>query len=823
MTRIIVRNLPDRVTKEKLHEIFSQKGTVTDIQLKFTKSGKFRKFAFIGYQTQEQADAAVEFLNRSYINTSRIEIEQCKGLADPEKPRSWSKHAPDSSAFKRKQEESGLEEKEAKQMKKDDKKKIKDPKLEKLLTEYKDDPMFKEFVEAVLPENNTLLEISEKENHETTEEDNTKLADKSISDLEYLKVKTGQENLTIGKDKEKEEVNDSLKDKKQPKKIKLFTVKVKGLPYKLKKSEIKAFLDVKPFTIRKALGSAGVIYVGFKTENGMKKALHKNRSFFSGKRISVKECKDEENAEDTNITNEKWEQQEAKLKNEETVAESGRIFIRNLPYVVSEDDIKALFEKFGPISDIVLPIDSFTRKPKGFGIVTFVMPEHAARAFSELDGTVFQGRMLHLLPGIDNKKEEESEDTTTNYKLKKLKKDKKNAGCSKNWNTFFVNENALAAAMADTYNTTKENVLGDTGNAAVRLALGETQIINKMKEFLEENGVCLESLNDITNCTRSKTVILVKNLPFGTKADEMRSKFAEFGELARVVLPPNGVTAIVEFIEPSEAKKAFRKVAYSKFKNVPMYLEWAPEKIFKNAPPNKVVNEGESAEKEKNEEPVKKTEEENKKGTTIFVKNLNFSTEENSLRKHFSKCGKILSVTIAYKKDPKNPGKKLSLGYGFIQFSSKQEADKALKSLQFSKLEDHTLELKRSNRVTKQDDSNFRNFAANSNKPSTKILVKNVPFQATQKEVFDLFKVFGEIKAVRLPKKMVGTGSHRGFCFIEYHTVHDAKRAFKALSQSTHLYGRRLVLEWASRDDDDVDVIRTKTAERFKTGIEKNF
>lgn len=276
------------------------------------------------------------------------------------------------------------------------------------------------------------------------------------------------------------------------------------------------------------------------------------------------------------------------------------------------------------------------------------MPEHAARAFSELDGIVFQGRMLHLLPGIDTRKENEAEDTSTNYKLKKLKKEKKNAGCSKNWNTFFVSENALAAAMADTYNTTKESVLKDTGNAAVRLALGETQIINKMKEFLEENGVCLESLNDMTNCARSKTVILVKNLPFGTNADEMRQKFAEFGELARVVLPPNGVTAIVEFIEPSEAKKAFRKVAYSKFKNVPMYLEWAPEKIFKNAASKKISEEvkSEGAEKEE-EEAVKKIEEEKKvtfepdyiplngsslEGTTIFVKNLNFSTTENILK-----------------------------------------------------------------------------------------------------------------------------------------------------------------------------------------------
>lgn len=46
-----------------------------------------------------------------------------------------------------------------------------------------------------------------------------------------------------------------------------------------------------------------------------------------------------------------------------------------------------------------LPIDKTTRKPKGFGIVMFMMPEHAVRAYTELDGSVLNGRMLHILPG----------------------------------------------------------------------------------------------------------------------------------------------------------------------------------------------------------------------------------------------------------------------------------------------------------------------------------------------------------------------------------------------------------------------------------------
>ena len=58
---------------------------------------------------------------------------------------------------------------------------------------------------------------------------------------------------------------------------------------------------------------------------------------------------------------------------------------------------------------------------------------------------------------------------------------------------------------------------------------------------------------------------------------------------------------------------------------------------------------------------------------------------------------------------------------------------------------------------------------------STKILVRNVPFEAKVREVRELFSVFGELKTVRLPKKLSGTGSHRGFGFIDFVTKQDAK------------------------------------------------
>lgn len=63
--------------------------------------------------------------------------------------------------------------------------------------------------------------------------------------------------------------------------------------------------------------------------------------------------------------------------------------------------IYLLLTTIGPIAEINLPVDSVSKNIKGFATITFMMPEHAVKAYGELDGSVLHGRMLHLLPGKD--------------------------------------------------------------------------------------------------------------------------------------------------------------------------------------------------------------------------------------------------------------------------------------------------------------------------------------------------------------------------------------------------------------------------------------
>lgn len=70
-----------------------------------------------------------------------------------------------------------------------------------------------------------------------------------------------------------------------------------------------------------------------------------------GKRIFVKPYINEKHSktEKVDTVPDKFRDQEESLKSEETIGESGRIFVRNLSYSTTEEDIQQLFSKYGKI------------------------------------------------------------------------------------------------------------------------------------------------------------------------------------------------------------------------------------------------------------------------------------------------------------------------------------------------------------------------------------------------------------------------------------------------------------------------------------------
>lgn len=84
------------------------------------------------------------------------------------------------------------------------------------------------------------------------------------------------------------------------------------------------------------------------------------------------------------------------------------IFVGNLNYAISEDDLKSIFEEFGELSSVKVIKDRFTSRSKGFGFVEMDNDEEAKKAIEQLNGTEVEGRDIVVNESI--KKERDNRD-----------------------------------------------------------------------------------------------------------------------------------------------------------------------------------------------------------------------------------------------------------------------------------------------------------------------------------------------------------------------------------------------------------------------------
>ncbi|QRW00441.1 RNA recognition motif protein [Ceratobasidium sp. AG-Ba] len=487
-----------------------------------------------------------------------------------------------------------------------------------------------------------------------------------------------------------------------------------------------------------------------------------------------------------------------------------RLFLRNLAYVCTEEDIRAEFSRFGAIEQIHIPLTA-ERTPKGLAYVTFMDVDSAAQALQAMDRTSFQGRLLHIMPAITRAGKEEADIRDSNVDGKKsVKKDrdakrKENAGREFNWGMLYMNSDAVLSSVAERLKISKAEILDpEASNASVRLALAETNVIEETKAFLETQGVSLDSFK---SREKSDTIILVKNIPYGTTAEDLRSMFSPFGELSRLLLPPSGTLGIVEFVHAVDAGKAFKAIAYRRIKDSIIYLERGPAKMFSKPPSDRGKSTKEpivsSAVEPIASSSTVEDDAEIPPGATLFVKNLAFATTDETLNSAFRTLPGFAFARVQTKPDPKRPGARLSMGFGFVGFRSVESAQRALSGMQGAVVDGHALQVKFAKRGDVPEKA-AGNATIGSSK-TTKMIVKNLPFEATKKDVRELFSAYGQLKSVRVPRKF--NSSTRGFAFLDFVTRREAENAFSAL-QHTHLLGRHLVLQWAEDNGVNVEQLR---------------
>lgn len=414
---------------------------------------------------------------------------------------------------------------------------------------------------------------------------------------------------------------------------------------------------------------------------------------------------------------------------------------------------------------------------------------------------------MHVLPAAHKRETTLDEFAISKLPLKKqnlIRKKAEAASNTFNWNSLYMNQDAVNASVADRLGISKSELLDPTSaDAGVRQAIAETSIIQETKAYFAANGV---DLNAFKSQQRGDSAILAKNFPFGTNIEELRKMFEEFGPVLRVLMPPSGTIAIVQFVQPAHAKVAFARLAYRRIENSVLFLEKAPKNIFTDSTPLAAKEDRPAGvQKLSVTELLERDDDKDHQLETssLFVKNLDFKTTTEQLAETFRPLDGFVSARVKTKTDPKKPGQILSMGFGFAEFRTKEQAQAALKVMDGYVLDGHVLAVKASHKgLDAAEERRREDVAKKAAGQRTKIVVKNLPFEASKKDVRALFGTYGQLRSVRVPKKFNSTS--RGFAFAEFTTPREAENALNAL-KDTHLLGRKLVLDFAEAEAVDAE------------------
>jgi cold-inducible RNA-binding protein len=73
---------------------------------------------------------------------------------------------------------------------------------------------------------------------------------------------------------------------------------------------------------------------------------------------------------------------------------NSKLYVGNMSFNTSEDNLRAVFEPFGTITDIHIANDRETGRPRGFAFITFATEQESKLAMEKMNGADLDGRAL---------------------------------------------------------------------------------------------------------------------------------------------------------------------------------------------------------------------------------------------------------------------------------------------------------------------------------------------------------------------------------------------------------------------------------------------
>ncbi|CAF1706198.1 hypothetical protein Bca4012_005032 [Brassica carinata] len=150
--------------------------------------------------------------------------------------------------------------------------------------------------------------------------------------------------------------------------------------------------------------------------------------------------------------------------------------------------------------------------------------------------------------------------------------------------------------------------------------------------------------------------------------------------------------------------------------------------------------------------------------TSLYVGDLDASVTDSQLFDAFSQMGQVVSVRVC-----RDLATRRSLGYGYVNFTTPQDAARAIQELNYISLNGKPVRVMYSHR----DPSVRRSGAGN-------IFIKNLDKSIDHKALHDTFSAFGNIISCKVA--LDSSGQSKGYGFVQYETEESAQRATAELN-----------------------------------------
>ncbi|XP_042473501.1 polyadenylate-binding protein 2-like [Zingiber officinale] len=344
---------------------------------------------------------------------------------------------------------------------------------------------------------------------------------------------------------------------------------------------------------------------------------------------------------------------------------STSLYVGDLELGVSDAQLYDVFSQIGQVVSVRVCRDITSRRSLGYAYVNFSDPADAAKAIEILNFTPLNGKAIRLM--YSNRDPNMRRSGAANIFIKNLDKTIDNKAL---YDTFSVFGSILsckvaldASGLSKGYGFVHFEQEEAAQNAIEKL---NGMLMNDKKVFV---GPFVRKQEREGAATTVKfNNVFVKNLSESVTDETLQEVFGEFGKITSCIVMREGdgrskCFGFVNFENPDDAAMAVQELNGKKFDDKEWYVGKAQKK-----------SEREQELKERFEQ-SKQEDSEKFQGVNLYLKNLDDSIGDGSLRELFSGFGTITSCKVMLDKNG------VSKGSGFVAFQSSEDALRAVSEM----------------------------------------------------------------------------------------------------------------------------------------------